>query len=259
MSYQYINSCRKPAVSQSNIPTLILKRWKSCLSLSLLFFFLLKCFLLLACPPPLPPSLPVSLLFLSSADREYCLLLYCQRKHVPHLWGIFLHPHLYLCAIMFSFSASYAYLPACVAPTSSKALSALSMYKSDRACFSVSPSTRIRYCHLLSAVISLPSSDSLSGAAICYNVFVLCVYSPVWILHIFTPSPAFSVIISKSIFWHILKITFPSSGFTLNTAWGLNSMHLFYIGGGPARLCFASVEPRVTLRVTNYDRYKGVY
>lgn len=104
--------------------------------------------------------------YLRSADREFSaveesICLTCE-EYLAHL-------HLSLYVIALPFLAFYASVPTCVARTSSKALSPL-----------------------LSAVISLPSSDSLAGAAICYNVFFSCVCACLELyvdFACFTPNP----------------------------------------------------------------------
>lgn len=92
---------------------------------------------------------------LTRRSAVYCRCLY--------LWGIFQHLHLCLRVIMFAFRASYAWMLSCVAPTSSKSSFCLLSVciKEKQSLSQLSPLTRIRYCHLLSAVISLPSSQSL--------------------------------------------------------------------------------------------------
>lgn len=127
---------------QSITPTLILKRWKSCcLSLSSLFVFILNSFLLLASPPSLLPPLPVSLLFLWSADKEFCCLLpqCCQGKQVAYSWGVFLHLHFYLCVILFSLHITC--LAACLCGTHWLWSFVCSLYvcKRQRACLSWVP------------------------------------------------------------------------------------------------------------------------
>lgn len=85
--------------------------------------------------------------------------------------------HIYISIRAFALQAPYASVPASVAPTGSEKLCLLSAWiKETERLSQPSPSMRIRYCHLLSAVISLPGSDSLLGAAICYNVFLSCVW-----------------------------------------------------------------------------------
>ncbi len=103
-----IERWQKACCLQSDTPTLILKRWKSCcLPLSSLFVSPQRLFTSHASPSSSPssPSLGSFPPFLCSADTKfYCLLpKCCQGKQVPYLWGLFLHVHLCLCIIMFSF------------------------------------------------------------------------------------------------------------------------------------------------------------
>lgn len=128
----------------------IFRRWKSC-------------------------SLPPWSLSLSS-NRPLCLLTLpwfnlsspyhhtqtCQRENLPFTGEqhALHHLHLYLCQRLPSLAlwAPYASAAVCVAPSSSRKLRLLSLWiKETERLSRLSPSMRIRYCHLLSAVISFAS------------------------------------------------------------------------------------------------------
>lgn len=92
--------------------------------------------------------------------------------------------HIYISICMLQCSLSKHLMPRCLLvwhpPVPKLCLFSVWIKESERLS-QLSPSMRIRYCHLLSAVISLPSSDSLSGAAIRHNVSLLCVFVRVFV------------------------------------------------------------------------------
>lgn len=171
---------------------LIQKVWKSCW-ITLLPLFVSPQRL---CSFRLPPSstfhsqtlayylLISAVLTRSSAlSKKACALL------VQNTYNIYIA----ICAVQCSFAKHL--MPRCLAvwhpPIPKLCLLSVCIKETERLS-QLSPSMRIRYCHLLSAVISLLSSDSLPGSAMCWNIFhfcvFVCVYSSMYILHGLKPN-----------------------------------------------------------------------
>lgn len=176
MSLDRISDCKqwqKVCCCQSNSLTLIVKMWKSCCkSLWPLFVFPQRLFNSCLSPPSSSHSLTLTLYLLIPAVLTRTSML--SRKACA-LWGI-LTTSTSLSVCYSVLSLSILCLGACLCGTH-QFQSLLSVWiKESERLSQLSPSMRIRYCRLLSAVISLPSSDSLSGAAIRYHVSLLWVF-----------------------------------------------------------------------------------